>query len=1231
MSQAVTRLDPLTFPLTGQALIEASAGTGKTFTLAFLYLRLIIQHGEKAAFSRPLLPPEILVVTFTNAATAELRDRIRARLVEAAELFQGKSSDDALLNALKDQIPLEEHPRAARQLTLAAQWMDESAISTIHAWCYRMLKEHAFDSGSGFESNLETNEQVWQQQASEDYWRCEYSGLALEELTQVLACWSSPEALLAKVRGCLDKLDYIEVFKGSAADLIRDFNSRHHAILAQLKLHWQTHHFTDQLEQLFDREAKNKAFDLRKLNAGHRKSVLEKLSAWVDDPLLVDPGCFGGTSWQRMSSEGVQEIWNEGFDSPETYPACIALTELKQQLDQLPELEPELLSHAAHAIAQHIEQSKRQSNSLSQNDLLLRLDQALRSEQGDVLAARIREQFPIALVDEFQDTDPVQYRIFRRIYLERSGNQTSGQQDTGFFMIGDPKQAIYAFRGADIYTYLQARRDSEGHHYTLATNFRSSPALIESVNQLFELGDQRDKGAFLFKSKQADPVPFISVTAGKVGLKGLQIQGQSVSAMQSWLITKDDKKLTKTKTNDALAQATACQIAALLTQAQQGEALLPDDAQSDQWRPVQPFDCAVLVNSFSEASLVRRALQRMGIASVYLSDRSSVFSSWIASEVLELLRATAEPLNERRIRSALASPLLRLPITELHRINEDELLWESYAGRFIDYQLLWQKQGVLPLIYRWIQDFHLAKGVGARDQGERELTDLLHLGELLHQAATRLDGEQALIRYLEESILEPDDNAEAQQLRLETDGQLVRVVTIHKSKGLEYPLVFLPFIGESRAVKKSDRLLVTHSLESKTQVHLMPTDEQVAQADQERLAEDLRKLYVALTRARYVNWIGLAATDGFNDSAFAYLLNASSDDLSEKIEQLKSMQRLELPSAWPAPWQAQHQQTLLSARQLTKLHHVPWWIASYSALKQGSTSVIESVEDDRLIEEEKTNDSHITVLETQKTIHNLPKGGQVGTFLHGLLEWAAALSWTDELGVPRQGFAALLIADLEAQHRQVLMQKCQPLQLEAWEPCLWQWLQTYIRRDWAFVAHQGQEHFSLANVGAKQMSVEMEFWFAIAKVDTLELDRWVSQNTLAGRSRPKLHPTQLNGMLKGFIDLVVEHQGRYYVIDWKSNWLGDNETAYNEATMRQAILEKRYDLQYVLYLVALHRYLSLRLPDYDYDQHMGGAAYFFLRGYESDSQGVFFDKPNREVIEGLDRLFKGESEKGKVA
>ncbi|WP_417580833.1 exodeoxyribonuclease V subunit beta [Nitrincola sp.] len=1227
MSDSINRLDPLTFPLQGKALIEASAGTGKTFTLALLYLRLVIQHGGDQAFTRPLLPPEILVVTFTNAATAELRERIRARLVEAAGVFQGETTSDALLLALLQQLPVDQHPRAARQLTLAAQWMDESAISTIHAWCYRMLKEHAFDSGSAFDQQLETSEQAWQQQASEDYWRCAYSQLPVEQLALVVDCWASPDALLKQVKPCLDKLAYLANPSGSALQLIQRYRQQRTAQLDALKAEWRAQDYIGQLQQLFDQAAKQKAFQAKKLNSGHRAGVLNKLSDWLAQASLEDPGIFGGKSWRVMSSEGISEIWVDAQQAPVDHPACLALSQLKQVLADLPDLQPELLCHAAHWIAARIEKVKQQANSLSQNDLLLRLDKALASSQGEALAAAIRRQFPVALVDEFQDTDPVQYRIFRRIYQQSPDNTP-----VGFFMIGDPKQAIYAFRGADIHTYLQARQDSEGQHYTLDTNFRSSSALIDSVNEVFSLADQRAQGAFLFKTGEHNPVPFLPVKAGKADLPGLMLDGEQAPAQQGWLVEQTDDKLNKGDARERLAQLTAAKITELLIQGQQGNAMLPL-AEQGGWRAVQPADCAVLVNNLGEATRIRQALQQLGVASVYLSDRSSVFQTWIASELLQLLRAVSDPLNEKRIRTALASPLLRPDIASLERLNQDELYWESQSGQFITYHQIWQRQGILPLIYRLIKDFNIAQSAGQRPQGERELTDLLHLGELLHQAADTLDGEQALIRYLEESIQEPDEQSEAQQLRLETDEQLVRVVTIHKSKGLEYPLVFLPFISDSRQAKAQDTLLVTHNADQQVEVHLRANPENLAQADTERLAEDLRKLYVGLTRARFVNWIGLAETDSFAASALAYVLDANSGNLAEPLKQLKHLSLQVLPDEHPEQplevWQPDRPEVDLSARAAPRLSHEPWWIASYSALKHGTTQVSETAWQETLLETQDAETDATDRLDPLAALdlHGLPKGSQIGTFLHSLLEWAAALTWVDSQGVRQQGFAGVLEPTLQASCLDYLIQRCQQRQLQSWSEPLLQWLQQFIRQDWQFPqqSEPGAAPFNLAALSPRQFSVELEFWFASHQVSTLKLDQWVQQRTLAGQARPPLAANRLNGMLKGFIDLVVEHQGRYYVIDWKSNWLGVNDQAYSEDVMRQTLLAKRYDLQYLLYLLALHRQLRLRLPDYDYDRHIGGAAYVFLRGHRATSQGVFFDKPDRQVVEGLDRLFAGQA------
>jgi exodeoxyribonuclease V beta subunit len=513
MSSTIQQLDPLTVPLHGSRLIEASAGTGKTFTLAMLYLRLILCHGGDSAFARHLMPPEILVVTFTNAATEELRDRIRRRLVEAAAVFRGQAPhdpSDTLLPQLREAMADSDPAHCARRLELAAEWMDESAISTIHAWCYRMLREHAFDSANAFEQTLENDDAELLQQAAEDYWRTFVIGLEAERLQQVLEHWPQPSALGAAVSRLLPLVEYLPTVDDPPAAILSHCLETRQRTITSLKTDWRKQGHIAALQTLFDQSAKDKAFKQTALNKGHRAGVLDALTAWLDAPDQVAPSVFDGTSksWRRMSSLEVAEIWNDPDKAPVAHPACRALADLHATLQALPDPFQDLLTHAAHWLKHRVEHEKRRRSIMTQNDLLIRLDAALQGERRERLAAAIRAQFPVALVDEFQDTDPIQYRIFDAIYDIRANSAT-----TGFFMIGDPKQAIYAFRGADIHTYLIARAATQGRHYTLPVNYRSSTDLIESVNTLFEHGERTAaRGAFLFRERAATPSPFIPST-----------------------------------------------------------------------------------------------------------------------------------------------------------------------------------------------------------------------------------------------------------------------------------------------------------------------------------------------------------------------------------------------------------------------------------------------------------------------------------------------------------------------------------------------------------------------------------------------------------------------------------------------------------------------------------------------------------------------------------------------
>ncbi|MFP4263714.1 MAG: exodeoxyribonuclease V subunit beta [Halomonas sp.] len=1279
--QVPPTLDPIHLPLTGSRLIEASAGTGKTFTIALLYVRLVLGPRDAAdteSFPRALTPPEILVVTFTNAATRELRDRIRARLVEAAEAFLeeadrqdeapgkapsmtrdlfdkptvdnadlvDKSPADPLL-ALRDSYPRERWPACARRLQLAAEWMDEAAVSTIHSWCHRMLREHAFESGSLFSLEMNLDPSELELEVARDYWRSFYYALDAEALAVVTRYWETPDALVEDVRRLQGDADLLPDAPPPAGALA-SMQAERERLLAELKAPWPA--WLDELAERLEAAAAAKAFDQRRLNSRSRADWLAKLRDWAQDPELTAPA-LTDAAWKRLTPGGMAEIWKAG--EPLDHPALHALAELPERLEALPDARADLLAHAVRWMGERRRRVQQRRAELGPDDLLERLDGAFAGAAGEALAARVRRQFPVALVDEFQDTDPVQYRLFDHVY--RLAEAPDPEAPSGILLIGDPKQAIYAFRGADIHTYLQARRDTAGRHVTLGTNFRSASAMVEAVNRVFRFAETHPagRGAFLFKTPEGDnPVPFLPVKA-KGRKDSLTRDGEPLPAMTLWHLEPGSdaaEGLSKGAYFDEMAARCATAMAELL---REGQARRTGFSEPDKpFRPLAPSDLAVLVNNATEAKAIRGALLERGIRSVYLSDKEGVFETPAALELEVWLAACAEPDSERRLHAALAQPSLGLTLADLDALQHDELAWEERVLQFRAYHRQWQRQGVLPMLHRLLADFAVPTRLLRSASGERHLTDLLHLGELLQEASAELDGEHALLRHLGEARAHPPAQADTHRLRLESDADLVQVITIHKSKGLEYPLVFLPFICAFREKKAGDLPLTWHDERGRRHLSLEPDDDALARADDERLGEDLRKLYVALTRARHATWLGLAPLKGLERSAIGQVLTAgaalsppATQGLLDALFPLAQGAAETALRVEPAPEPNDlmvppetRDEALREALTPARRAREHWWIASYSALRLGGERIggerIGGGEEEpalledpetalfaepetaleataREMHDEPSDPAQAILPVSDGSLHRFPRGPAAGTFLHGLLEWAGA-----------EGFARLA-----AESERLDDTLARRANLRGWReriPALQAWLRALLESELPVPSLPEGEvaPLRLDRLAGERYRVEMEFWFSARRVDTARLDALVSAHTLGGIERPALARDRLNGMLKGFIDLVVEHEGRFYVLDWKSNFLGRDDEAYSEAAMAAAVREKRYDLQYCLYLLALHRLLQARLPDYDIDRHLGGALYVFLRGLHAPSRGVHRERPPRELIEALDALFR---------
>ncbi|HTN34137.1 MAG TPA: exodeoxyribonuclease V subunit beta, partial [Marinobacter sp.] len=944
------------------------------------------------------------------------------------------------------------------------------------------------------------------------------------------------------------------------------------------------------------------------LHGGSKNRMVESwdtLLEWQASDNLSPPG-MDKAGLQNQTPEVLPTKLKGDEPAPE-HPAFAAIAEVIAFGQNLPSARSDILKHAAHWLAQRLESEKQKRSEMGFDDLLTRLDNALHGARGDQLAATIRRQFPVALIDEFQDTDPVQYRIFNRVY-----RVAQNDPDTCLLMIGDPKQAIYGFRGADIYTYLDARKSSRERTWTLGRNFRSALPMVQAVNRIFSHADQNSHaGAFLFGKGDNSPLPFQPVDAHGTQ-RFWSVDGETQPSLIFWPMesTEQDKNgrlksLPKGSSAIALAEACASEIARLLTLGQQGKAGFALAANPTDITPVEQGDIAILVNNRNEASVIRDALGQQRIKSVYLSDRDSVLASPEAAEVLCWLRAFAEPRQLALARAALATPTLGQSWQSLNLLLTDEIALEREIERFIGYQQQWQSQGVLPMLRRFLMDFGVPARLLQRPDGERRLTDILHIAELLQQDSLQLDGEHALVHHFTQVLRTAEEEDEHRTQRLESDAGLVKVITIHKSKGLEYPLVFLPFGTFFRAENDKQAWVRYHDDNNQLITVFDPDPEAIARADQERLGEDIRKLYVALTRARFATWVGVPAIEQWPLSGLGYLIAGQTGDEGPLTHHLEPIARGEpaiaiapLPEVLIAGYTAPTPETLGPALISDREAREDWWIASYSAIEytgMAGTGIvfageIESAESQNLLEESAQNaEEEMAGTPESRNHHHFPKGAGPGTFLHEALEWCT-----------QQGFQAVL--DNPEPLQEYLARRCRTRGWSDWAEPLTRWLLELIAKP---LPLQRSSNKSVSLAGLTTLRPELEFWFESRNVSIPALDALVKAHTLNQADRPQTESGRFNGMLKGFIDLVFEHEGQYYVLDYKSNTLGDKDTDYTDQAMGEAILDKRYDLQYVLYLLALHRLLKTRLPDYDYDTHVGGAVYLFLRGYLAPTAGVF--------------------------
>ncbi|MCK9009810.1 exodeoxyribonuclease V subunit beta [Haemophilus influenzae] len=1205
-------LNPITLPLNQISLIEASAGTGKTYTIGSLYLRLLLKAGENN-FSRPLNVEEILVVTFTEMATEELKKKIRERITDAIDKLiafaetQDKSAfkNDEFLTALCHDLDIFE---AIHRLKLAEQNMDLAAIYTIHGFCRRMLMQYAFHSGIHFNLELIKDQSDLLVRFANEFWREHFYPLDFESANFIATELVSPANVLSLLKADLGKDLQVEIENKQALSVpiqifLPQYLGGYQKALNELKAFWLESAdeilaiITNELVKDYPKD-QLKSLNRKKYQVKRLGDWINKINQWSNNPRDYQINTTLKDYFLQSSIEkNCEESTDKNKDKKPATPFYSPIfAELEKRVNAL--MTPDLLSkltlyYYRQGLQQKLLDYKLNHQEKSFDDLLRLLCEALQDAQGYELAEMIRFQYPFAMIDEFQDTDSQQYAIFSKIYRDNP------EKNTGFIMIGDPKQAIYRFRGADIFTYLKASDEAQSR-FELTKNYRSQKNLVDGVNALFDF----PQSPFIYQN-----INFTAVDSRDDHLR-FYLNGKAEPAYRFYLTESD--KVNKTE----MAKICAISIQHWLKSAVENQAVFQNE---DTCKTLQAANIAVLVRDKNEAALVKNELQKLGIASVYLSDQNSVFDSNVAKELAWVLKACLN-VAERPILNAIATALFGLNAADIHQIQQNEADWQRWADSFAQYQQTWQRQGILAMLHQILLEQGISERLLSQATGERDLTDFLHLAEMLQQAATLHESEAALLSWFEKQI--QGEGRQEAQIRLESERQLAKIVSIHKSKGLEYDLVWLPFLAvPSKDPSKKD-INIYYSKERDETLWDIENRNLNALCE-ETFAEELRLLYVALTRAKYQMAFALPTQFDKKWNALHYVLSqgeigkeinlSDSKDTETLLQAFKEKMRDNVEictkpnlEAFPA-LSINTKNDDLKAAEFTGNIEQDWRITSFTSIEQAhrrqnyfteSAGKKHAVFDDAKDYDSQNAIEMSTALlnENESNILDLPRGKQVGTALHRHFEncYFSDLANTEEIDKLRQS-----------------------LQLdETFTEPLQNWLQQ--------ISHTPLSHeigIALADLANKDCIKEMPFYLAIREHFDVEAFNHALKAHHHLSSEP-LQFEQIQGMVRGSIDLVFRHNGKYYLVDYKSNFLGSTLADYNQEALKKEMLHSHYDWQYLIYTLAVHRYLQSVVPHYDYARDFGGVFYLFLRGMNGEPQsGVFYDHPSVELITELDGAF----------
>lgn len=1119
--------DVKTVPLQGSNLIEASAGTGKTYSIAILVLRLLLEK------QMPI--QEILMVTFTKAAVAELEERIRRFVREAAKYAENIAIDDDLIKNLVDQaIEMQGEEKVLELLKSAVLNLDETSVLTIHSFCQQTLTEFAFETGQLFNVELAQDTSEIQNQEIQAFWRKYVTGIEADLLKYLVD----------------NQLSQHEIGQVVQAELTGKSMMYYDATQ---KYSWNPameYEFNQQLQKEVDKRdiLKAKVMEFIQSDAAFHEAVKSKSAFKNNFMELIDaPEQFlkkamdvrkKGTLYIRSNDQ-----LNALLDELEEFEKLI-----KKQIETILN---ELYSFAIQKITHGIRQQKTIRNLLSFDDLIENLHTALCKRNNPGLERELQKKYQAVFIDEFQDTDKLQYEIFEKAF----------HQKALLFYIGDPKQSIYAWRKADISTYFKARNKVD-QVYEMNVNFRSTSGLIQAMNRFFLPQEAFDTFAFGASEERID---YHEVQAPPKDTKGKLTHEGVEETPISW------QTFGK---NDEIYEGLSFDVLNLLNDPKR----MITDQKTKENRRILPSDIGVLVRKKSEAQAIKRYLSKLGIPAVTLDD-AKILQSPEAKEILYVLDAMAQ-LSRAHLNRALLTKYIGWTTEAVQNSDEDLLLQQ-----FRIYHEKWQKYGVYTALMNFISDFNVTENLLAKENGERTVTNLYHLLEILYKTENRQHFSPVeLIHWLEINCQKNDATDDEMIQRVESDEDAVKITTIHSSKGLQYPIVFAPTLDFTFR-SDSDRVYSFRTAEGSYRSGKIGqmSEEQFRDFLVQEEQENRRLLYVALTRAIYKCYIYHSTY--YKNSTLATFLKALEVD-GQGIAQKRNEENQQFTGRYVAA-QVMAPKDLVAEN--FKLHQNNWLRMSYSGLA-GQTewqakALFESAED----------------AYDQFVFKDLKKGAKTGNFLHFLFEnlnFTKEETWERTMERAIKRFSSAEDEVFKA-HLLTLLQQV---------------LQTEISTE--------NDVFSMADVQPYDCIHELEFDFPVGEFHPKALEK-LREEGIAVNER---YRGKLEGLMNGKVDLFFKNNGKYYVLDWKSNYLGPTIEDYSPENLALAMNDNNYHLQYLIYSFAVKKYLESRLgKSFNYVRDFGGVIYLFVRGMrKGENTGIFFAQPNYRQMKLMEFVLEKE-------